>query len=79
MAEKTYNKEQLDEQVAKAVDKEQGKTAKVVAAAVKAETTRVLGILKDTATANKEVESKEVKTHVANLLKELTAAVKEAA
>ncbi len=79
MAEKTYNKEQLDEQVAKAVDKEQGKTAKAVAAAVKAETTRVLGILKDTATANKEVESKEVKTHVANLLKELTTAVKEAA
>lgn len=79
MAEKTFTQEQLDQKLATALDKEAAKATKAQAAAVKAETTRILNIIKDAGVSNKEVESKEVKTHVANVLKELTAAVKEAA
>ena len=68
-----------EEQVEKLLAKEAAKTEKEVAKAVKAENTRVLNIIKEAGVANKEVESKEVKTHVTNVLKEITASIKEAA
>lgn len=68
-----------EEQVQKAVEKEVSKVQKETVKAVKAETARVLGLVKDATLINKEVESKEIKTHVANVLKELTATIKEAA
>lgn len=76
---KTFTQEQLDEKIAAVKAKEQAAAVKAQATAVKAETARVLGILKQAGVDNKEVESKEVKAHVANVLKELTASVKEVA
>lgn len=71
---KTYTQEQLD----KILEKESVKQEKATAAATKAETKRVLDLIKDATAANKEVKSKEVKTHVANVLKELVAEIKAA-
>lgn len=71
---KTYTQEQLD----KVLEKESAKQEKAAVAATKAETKRVLDLIKDATAANKEVESKEVKTHVANVLKELVAEIKAA-
>lgn len=52
--------------------------AKQVAAAVKAETKRVLSIIKDCKEANKAEEVKATKVVVADLLKSLEAGIKEA-
>lgn len=60
------------EQVDKLIEKQ-------VAAAVKAETKRVLEIIKEAATANKDVEDKAIKAHVANVIKGLQNDVKAAA
>lgn len=75
MPDKKFTQEQVD----KLIEKEIAKSEKAAVAATKQEQKRVLDLLKAAGVDNKEVESKEVKTHVANLLKELTAAVKEAA
>lgn len=61
-----------DEGVQAAVEKQ-------VTAAVKVETKRVLAIIKDCKEANKTEEVKATKLVVADLLKSLEAAVKEAA
>ena len=76
---KTFTQEQVDAQVQKLIEKEAAKLEKAVAKATKTETTRVLGLVKDATIENKEVESKEIKTHVANVLKALTDSIKEAA
>lgn len=69
---KTFTQEQFDQKLEVSLNKE-------ITKAVKAETTRILNIIKDAGVSNKEVESKEVKTHVANVLKELVAEIKAAA
>jgi len=61
-----------DEGVQAAVEKQ-------VTAAVKAETKRVLTIIKDCKEANKTEEVKATKAVVADLLKSLEAGIKEAA
>lgn len=71
--EKKYTEEQHQKLLAKEV----AKGEKAVAAAVKAETKRVLEVIKEFLDANKEVEDKAIKTHVANTLKELQASVKQ--
>lgn len=72
---KTFNQEQVD----KLIEKEVAKAQKAVLAATKAETKRVLDIVKEATTAAKEIESKEAKTAVAAWLKQLAASIKEAA
>ena len=57
----------------------QAAVAKQVGAAVKAETKRVLSIIKDCKEANKTEEVKATKAVVADLLKSLEAGIKEAA
>jgi hypothetical protein len=71
---KTFTQEQVD----KLAEKEVAKAQKAVLAATKAETKRVLGIIKEEVTAAKEIESKEVKEAVTMSLKELAASIKEA-
>lgn len=58
-----------DEKVAALVEKE---TAK----AEKAETKRILGLIKDAVAVNKETEDKTVKKAVAEVLKDLVAEIK---
>jgi len=72
---KTFTQEQVD----KLIEKEIVKAQKAVTAATKAETKRILDIVKEATTAAKEIESKEAKTAVATSLKELAASIKEAA
>lgn len=72
---KTFTQEAVD----KLLEKQIANAEKAVAAATKAETKRVLEILKQVTADNKEVSSKEIKTHVALLLKEISASIKEAA